>query len=549
MGNWKKRNEAKRQRTLENARLATLDVVEKEKNKAGLSTVESNLSPGAKNGAGGEVNENNVGPHEDQHDRHDLHSRCSDDGGIQFESLALDAALLKTLRTLDRFHCAGCSSRASVFCPKCLTLDSRLYRKMATEVALESAQFPIKLHIITHPGEKLQKSSVAGLKFLCREYYQNGWIQSSDEQMREVDETPVPQAETRKRFSCWDYNMDLRDVVDGSCSKDVRPNIVRADGKKMRKIQTDKLPWITTSLFLTEEELQEGNKTKNESPSMFSSTREFFELVDLDDCVLLFPEDDVGDSAAWDDGISARTFSRNGSFCPGGRGAVRGPDGKEPKSEIVSAQNDRNNSSEAAATEGGGEFSSSSLTSQKPKIAILIDSTWFQTEKILQSLPQGLRKYGLKSHTTRFWRHHGRVQDQGLTEKHLSTVEAAYFCVRQMWLEDEQRLACCEQGTTDEVELDVEGLLVSTENKIEAGETYQKKFVLTSSAAGGDVEKNTLVQGCKKRSSGIRTADEKSSFESSMIGRFDNMLLWFAHQHSVIEQNRIKTRREKAMKQ
>jgi len=67
---------------------------------------------------------------------------------------------------------------------------------------------------------------------------------------------------------------------------------------------------------------------------------------------------------------------------------------------------------------------------------VLIDSTWFQTDQILAQLPlERLRKVKIEGKKTLFWRHHGRYETnvRNLTEQHLSTVEAAYFLLKEVY--------------------------------------------------------------------------------------------------------------------
>lgn len=230
--------------------------------------------------------------------------------------------------------------------------------------------FPVRLHVIMHPKEKSSRSSCAGLKFLCAEYY--------DVIIRGGSSTP-------RRFS--------------------RPGVNSSSG---REVRAEDLPWITTSQFRREDpaEQEQGGRAIASS-EWWTSTEDFVERVGAENCVLLYP---AGDAV----GVS--------EFVQRLQRAEKAPT-KSLQEDATSA---------GAVAENVKNVSESEKP--KPKVVILIDCTWFQTEEVFKHLPvlQTLSKVKIESHRTLFWRHHGRQQSgEQLSEEHLSTVEAAYWLVRE----------------------------------------------------------------------------------------------------------------------
>ncbi|CAD7936159.1 unnamed protein product [Amoebophrya sp. A25] len=391
MGNWKKRNAAKRRRTEEVQAAA----------KKSLSESVATSSDPVKS--------------------------------LNIEDLGLDRTLLDRLRALDRFKCPVCDGSAALFCPRCLrihpgiehpwahggevaeaskAIDLRGQREVSSGGELQSSKgendhdetrrislplldtsdFPVKLHIITHPGEKIQKSSISGLKFLCRDYVQRlGGGAPEVDGDKTTKDTDSP-----------------------------KPEDASAQEETAIKLSADALPWITTSEFRRAEGSTIGPST-NASPSMFSSVDDFFRRIDVRDCALLFPAEDFRDAEDAEENVSS--------------GAEDAPTSLEDIKEVPEAEVSKGLVDVALdVVPRNADPQIKASRTRQPKIVILIDCTWFQTDEVLQALPKDLARVQIGRYKTSFWRHHGRVQDQGLSEEHLSTVEAAYYLVKeQLW--------------------------------------------------------------------------------------------------------------------
>lgn len=403
MGNWKKRNAAKRQRTLENLQKQADD---------------------------------------------DARPQDGGAAALDFSTLELSADLLQELRVLPRYQCCGCQKFVPLFCARCLTLHPQLWRLVSRKSNKDSnyagdkcnevvgpaegaeeggeqrsrshteADHPgapgveqelfflprlpvlptsdfekvgMKLHVICHPGEKLQKSSVAGLKFLCEDYYDKGWI------------TPDLEGSATTRLLLQ---------KNGAASRE--DQAFGRDG-------VENLPWFSTSVFTkktTSRSTKSDRLNGNESPSMFASMDDFFRCVRPERCVLLYPEDkDAEDGEVCSDNSEDDT-------CTSG--------------DINTSKHKRRGRSQSHQLQ----------LEHQTRVALLLDCTWFQTKEILDALPRGLQRLGVKRRKTLFWRHHGRVQDQGLTENHLSTVEAAYFLMQQIQMAATSTSTSCTSSTT-----------------------------------------------------------------------------------------------------
>lgn len=76
----------------------------------------------------------------------------------------------------------------------------------------------------------------------------------------------------------------------------------------------------------------------------------------------------------------------------------------------------------------------SSSPSPRKKIAILLDSSWHNVEKMLvHPVLNSLPRLKLSGRNTLFWRHHGRGgrEDQGISRQHLCTAEATFWVLRE----------------------------------------------------------------------------------------------------------------------
>eukprot|EP00392_Amoebophrya_sp_AT5.2_P005955 g5965.t1 len=191
----------------------------------------------------------------------------------------------------------------------------------------------MKLHVICHAGEKLQKSSVAGLKFLCEDYYDKGWI------------TP-----------------DL----EGSATTRLQKNgAAPREDQAFGRDGVENLPWFSTSVFTkktTSRSTKSDRLNGNESPSMFASMDDFFRCVRPERCVLLYPED---------------KDEEDGEVCSDNSEDDTSGDTIDIKHKLRRSQ------------------SQQLQPEHQTRVALLLDCTWFQTKEILDALPKGLQRLGL----------------------------------------------------------------------------------------------------------------------------------------------------------
>ncbi len=425
MGNWKKKHERKRRRIEDGQR--------------GDGSVPGTAS-GEKEEAPAERNFAESAAQQTSETATSHHSAADFVASLRIP----DCALLDAIT--ERVLCPYCNKSTHLFCPTCLFLHPGLKEKgsnaLRTSLLLKTNEFPLKLHIVMHPTDKLQKSSVAGLKFLCPDYQRENWWS-----LKSVDALPWI---STSMFSSSNAN---------------RPRVNRQDGKHQAGGVSENSEGGTLAVAATVKPAFEANV----SPSMFKDLDEFFDSINPDDCVLLFPANDA-----------------------------------------TSVQ-------EVFASDSSGAVSSTvSSPASQPKVAILLDCTWFQTAQMLNHpILQRLRKVKIDSHKTIFWRHHGRRGngDPDLSDEHLSTVEAAYWLVREAYTAASYTAA--PSGASGASESSVDGAHAAYDGRfdkmliwfVNQWETIQTAYRSTN--RDFQHKKNWVVRDEKPQSESVNPQDER----------------------------------------